>query len=413
MADNDKKLCIKCKKMKKLSEFYCKKNGEPVELCKDCLTLHIDNFDESTFVWILEKLDVPYIPNEWNNLRDKAYQRMGRKMTGKSVLGRYLSKMHLKQWKDYSWKDTEELQNKEKKDAEEALENNPELKALLDEAKEKYEAGEISEAEYRTFMDTGSQKEQDEKSGYTAGEANAMTPGMDFYNENKFISDEDMPHPEDELTKEDKIYLAMKWGRFYQPDELISLERQYNDMKESFDVSDPDTENSLILLCKTTLKMNQNLDAGDYDGYQKLSKVADSLRKSANFTAAQNKEKKDEFLNCIGDLVTFCEKEEGFIPEFKIDVPYDIVDEIIQDQKDYTRSLIYEDKSLARLIEDHLKDMKNLEQQKQDRAEARAKGLDEVELDDEDYEDYWDSIEEDKAADEAFIKEEARESDDE
>jgi hypothetical protein len=159
--------------------------------------------------------------------------------------------------------------------------------------------------------------------------------------------------------------------------------------------------------------MNQNLDAGDYDGYQKLSKVADSLRKSANFTAAQNKEKKDEFLNCIGDLVTFCEKEEGFIPEFKIDVPYDIVDEIIQDQKDYTRSLIYEDKSLARLIEDHLKDMKNLEQQKQDRAEARAKGLDEVELDDEDYEDYWDSIEEDKAADEAFIEEEARESDDE
>ena len=47
MADNDKKLCIKRKKKKKLSEFYCKKNGEPVELCKDCLTLHIDNFDES------------------------------------------------------------------------------------------------------------------------------------------------------------------------------------------------------------------------------------------------------------------------------------------------------------------------------------------------------------------------------
>ena len=57
--------------------------------------------------------------------------------------------------------------------------------------------------------------------------------------------------------------------------------------------------------------------------------------------------------------------------------------------------------------------MKNLEQQKQDRAEARAKGLDVVELDDEDYEDYWDAIEEDKAADDAFIEEETRESDDE
>lgn len=413
MAAEDKKVCIKCKKKKRLIDFYTKKNGEPIELCKDCLTLHIDNFDETTFVWILEKLDVPYVPNEWNSLRDKAYQRLGRKMTGKSVLGRYLSKMHLKQWKDYSWKDTETLQEQAKREAEEELADNPELAAIAAQAKEKYEAGEISEAEYRTFMDSGAQKKEDEsKGGYIAGEANAMTPGMEFYNEEKFISDEEMPHPEDELTQEDKVYLAMKWGRLYKADELLALEKQYHDMKEGFDVNDPDTENSLILLCKTTLKMNQNLDAGDYDGYQKLSKVADSLRKTANFTAAQNKEKRDDFINCIGDLVTFCEKEEGFIPEFQIDVPYDIVDEIIQDQKEYTKSLIYQDKSLARLIEDHLKDMKNLEQQKRDRDAARAQGLEAPELEDEDYEEYWDSIEEDKNADEATIAEENMESDD-
>ena len=38
--------------------------------------------------------------------------------------------------------------------------------------------------------------------------------------------------------------------------------------------------------------MNQALDAGDIEGYQKLSKVSESLRKSAKFTAAQNKEQK-------------------------------------------------------------------------------------------------------------------------
>ena len=65
------------------------------------------------------------------------------------------------------------------------------------------------------------------------------------------------------------------------------------------------------------------------------------------------------------------------------------------------------------MIEDHLKDMKNLEQQKQDREAARAQGLDEVELDDKDYEEYWDSIEEDLDADQADIEEETREDSDE
>ena len=33
----------------------------------------------------------------------------GRKMTGTTILGRYISKMKLKQFKDYRWKDTEFL----------------------------------------------------------------------------------------------------------------------------------------------------------------------------------------------------------------------------------------------------------------------------------------------------------------
>ena len=61
-------------------------------------------------------------------------------------------------------------------------------------------------------------------------------------------------------------------------------------MMNSFDIQDADTINTLILICKTNLKMNQALDAGDIEGFQKLSKVSESLRKSAKFTAAQNKE---------------------------------------------------------------------------------------------------------------------------
>jgi len=99
-----------------------------------------------------------------------------------------------------------------------------------------------------------------------------------------------LPDPASELTQEDKVYLAMKWGRTYQMSELVELERNYNEMMNSFDIQDADTINTLILICKTNLKMNQAIDCGDMDGYQKLTRVYDSLRKSAKFTAAQKKE---------------------------------------------------------------------------------------------------------------------------
>ena len=55
-------------------------------------------------------MDVPYIPEEWNKLRDKAYAKNPQKMNGQSVIGKYLSKMKLKQWKKYRWEDSEKLQ---------------------------------------------------------------------------------------------------------------------------------------------------------------------------------------------------------------------------------------------------------------------------------------------------------------
>ena len=42
--------CIKCGKTMDENNFYTYKNGEKTEMCKKCLTMHIDNFDESTFL---------------------------------------------------------------------------------------------------------------------------------------------------------------------------------------------------------------------------------------------------------------------------------------------------------------------------------------------------------------------------
>jgi hypothetical protein len=46
-------------------------------------------------------MDVPYVPAEWNTLRDRIYEKDPSKLKSSSVFGRYLSKMKLKQWKQY------------------------------------------------------------------------------------------------------------------------------------------------------------------------------------------------------------------------------------------------------------------------------------------------------------------------
>lgn len=294
--------CEKCGRTMDEVNFYTYKDGEKMEICKKCITMHVDNFNDETYKWILEKVDVPYIPVEWNVLRDKAYAKNPMKMNGMSVIGKYLSKMKLRQWKDYGWKDSEKLQQDylEKQQAKEAHELEQDRIMQI-----KLAAGEITESQYKTMTSTKGQFDQ-----IAMAPPTAMTSSMgNPYQVDNFMSNDDMPDLTAELTDEDKKYLAMKWGNLYQPREWIELEKSYNEMMNSFDIQDADTTNTLLFVCKTNLKMNQALDLGDIDSFQKLSKVYNDLRKSAKFTAAQNKEKKEDFVDCVGEMVAYCEKE--------------------------------------------------------------------------------------------------------
>lgn len=45
------RLCMKCgKSMDENTQFYTYKNGEKTDMCKKCLTMHIDNFNPDTFL---------------------------------------------------------------------------------------------------------------------------------------------------------------------------------------------------------------------------------------------------------------------------------------------------------------------------------------------------------------------------
>ncbi len=381
--------CTKCGKSMDEGQFYTYKDGQKTEMCKKCLTMHIDNFEPDTFLWLLEKMDVPYIPEEWNVLRDRAYAKDPHKMNGMSVFGKYLSKMKLKQWKAYGWADGERLREQNAARAEQVREEQAAYEA---EIKQQYEEGKISEAQYKTLMSTETQHAEEPVYG--------LAPQMENnpYNENNFMSEDELVDPASELTTEDKMYLAMKWGRLYKPNEWVELERKYTEMMNSFDIQDSDTTGTLILICKTYLKMNQAIDCGDVSGYNTLSRVYDTLRKSAKFTAAQNKETKNDYVDSVGELVAICERE-GFIPRFATDIPQDKVDVTLKDMNNYVRKLVTQDLGFGQQIEDSIK---KLQIQKEMREQEDDFDFDEDEVDglkDKDYEEYFEEIQEQKQKD--------------
>ena len=391
------KLCQKCGKMlDEDTQFYTYKDGTKTEMCKKCLTMHIDNFDESTYLWLLEKMDVPYIPEEWNVLRERAYAK-NPNLNGMSVFGKYLSKMKLKQYKQYGWADTEKLNalNDERR----AIQKE-EREKFEEEIKKQFEAGEIGEAEYKTMISAETQN----KEYMSRPVAPPEFPQDKYFSENSEIVQEQMDSLISELTQEDKKVLAMKWGALYRPEEWIELEKDYNNMMNSFDIQDADTINTLILICKTNLKMNQALDAGDIEGYQKLSKVSESLRKSAKFTAAQNKEQKNDYVDCVGELVAMCEKD-GFIPRFETDIPQDKVDLTLKDMENYLYKLVTQDLGFGQQIEDALKKIQ-IQKEMNENVEDILEDDDPTTLIDQDYEEFYNSVNEQKEQDKTLGDEE-------
>lgn len=398
----EQRFCSKCRKTVADTNFYTYKDGSKCELCKACVTMHIDNYNPETFLWLLEKFDVPYIEAEWNTLRDRAYAKDPYKMNGMSVFGKYLSKMKLTQWKHYTWADTERLKVEAEEKAK--LYGTPEdqMKEQLERMKVAYENGEISEAQYQTYMEANKPAAGALPSPYPdqGGKGSSPYPVNDHPFEEVEIVDVGA-----DLTQEDKIYLAMKWGRLYSASDWVALEQLYQEFTESFTIEGAARLDTLKMICKTSLKMNQAIDCGDIDTYQKLSRVYDSMMKSAKFTEAQRKEEKSGDFDAVGQIVLFAESKKGGgkIPRHKIEYPLDVIDETIDKLKRYYVDLVKNETGLGQSIENFIKKREIIEQQKQDMREARAKGLENVEISDEDYAEYFEDVEEQRNQDKQFV----------
>lgn len=390
MASEQTYYCEKCNRTMSGDSFYSSNNLEKYPndgkfpQCKKCMTMHVDNWNPDTYLWILQEADVPYIPDEWNKLM-MSYARDGKKTSGMTILGRYLSKMKLKQYKDYRWKDTDFLQQMANSKIEQAMK------------RQGYGAAEIADAIQKATFEMP-QGELQEPTFVTPEEQNQ------FLQEDYFDRNQDTDF-DDDLTDEDRTYLRLKWGKTYKPEEWIRLEQLYNEMMDSYDIQSAGHIDTLKLICKTSLKANQLIDIGDIEGFQKMSKVYDSLMKSGKFTAAQNKAESGEFVDSISELVEICEKQ-GFIPRYHIDTPNDKVDETLADLKFYTRTLVTEEMNLGNLIESAIKEMAKEEAKEEDEdIEDEIMSLEDVEhLRDEDFEEYGEFLDDEAEADEELLK---------
>lgn len=345
-------VCSKCGKEKPEKDFFMLKTKQRCDMCKVCLTMHIDNRKTDTFLWILEMFDVPYVEKKWVELSNKIYLKDPAKFGPGSVIGQYLRTMNMKQWHDYKYADSDKLNFEDKKIEQEAAARREEQnlneeyeQGLL----EKLENDEISQAEYNTLT----------RKNYVEEDLSSVIPqyAIDFsVDENEIAG---------QLAQEEIQYLMLKWGGHYRPSEWIAMEEMYNRYAGEFELN-VDREETLKKICRTSVKMDQALDIGDVPAYKAYSAVMKDLRTSGKFTEAQNKEDKVRYLDSIGELVALCEKEGGIIEQWTIspdEYPQDKVDFTLKDLKAYTYNLVTNELGLGDLIESYIKKLEETEKQ--------------------------------------------------
>lgn len=369
-------VCEECGKNKDANNYFLhNRDGSWCSRCKDCMCGDIDNRDPDTFVPVLKEMDFPYVPRLWVEIANQAYMKNPSTFGCKSVLGRYVAKFAMFQYRGLGFDDAEEAEVR-------LYGTKEERKLYKEKMRKKLERGSITEEQYENAVGEASldsiPNDQVDMRGNPIADKpklepksspdDAATPGAsDAGDENPQVEDplagmipdfaaETEQKVIDELTPEDMRTLGIKWGMSYKPSEWVKMESMYNQYCYEYDMS-VDREQVLRNICKCSLKMDEALDVGDVRTYKDLSTTFDMLRKSGRFTEAQKKEEQKRDLDSIGELVAYVESKSGAIPRESdpIEYPKDKVDFVIQDLKHYVDKLVKEDLGLSDLIESYIK----------------------------------------------------------
>jgi len=208
---------------------------------------------------LLKEIDVPYIPGEWRALLMKKDARSS------SILGKYVSKMRLNQFKKRRWADSEWLV---------AQESESLLAAMRQETDTETEA-EQKVDEMLSFGDIKKPEMGAMTQAVPAATLYGLTPETSKYG----------------LSQEEIDKLKLDWGEDYTEDEFLKFEQLLNDMKEAYIIQDPIAISNAKMICKMTIKMNKFLDIDDVESASKIARQLDLFIKSANLAPVQQKDR--------------------------------------------------------------------------------------------------------------------------
>lgn len=391
LVDEHQRLtCSKCGRSLRVKDnFYkMKTKDEWLDICKPCVTKYIDNYDPDTFKWILARLDVPYVEKVWNDLAKKEYAKNPAKFGNTSVIGPYIRTMKLKAWIKYGYADSNYLN-----DSQESLGDPPEpdYPALTDIPEEPKVAPQTVKIDPMIMLSPPPPPEPEPEPILEPEPEPAPPPPPPEPEPEPVIPPPPPlielepppppPPPEPEpispisIVNEDSIlnnleeadmrYLALKWGINYRPSEWVFMEELYCKYTNEYELN-ADREDTLRKMCKTSLLLDRSLNEGEAQNAQKYASILDGLRKSAKFTDSQKREEQERFLDSVGELVAFCEKEGGIIdclPDPDT-YPQDKIDLTIRDLQNYTRNLAINELGLSDLIESYIAKLERREQEK-------------------------------------------------
>lgn len=317
-----KAFCLNCHKTVDEKQFF--KTGRLDKFpegrlphCKTCCTMGVQDNDLSTFLGILKEIDVPFIPSEWRSLLVK------KTIGGPSILGKYVSKMRLNQFKKYHWEDSTQLT---------ANETESILAAL------RQESGTETEAEDKLDVLMS-------MSDFTPQQMGAMTSKPDIASLYGLTAETSKYR----LTTEEIDKLKIEWGADYKEEEFLQLEQLFNDMKAAYVIQDPIAISNAKMIAKMTMKMNKFLDIDDVESVSKIARQLDLYIKSANLAPVQQKDRQSTTF-AISQLAFLVEHEGGFIPEFYIEQPNDAIDMILKDMQEYTEYLVRGESNISEML---------------------------------------------------------------
>ena len=84
--------------------FKDRNNNDYTKYTKEEIRDKIDPFKPETFIPFLKDMNYPYFENEWGHILSKSYKSVGGIRT---VIGRYISKMRLCSYKNFTFKDSQ------------------------------------------------------------------------------------------------------------------------------------------------------------------------------------------------------------------------------------------------------------------------------------------------------------------